>query len=151
MRTYTVKYSLIAPLLFLFFDIYQTEMCRPVFEPLVVEARRGEDRCRKAMRAARKIVRKYRRREERKEIEKLRRLLPAAGAGQLKRQEVIDQTIDLIVSLEQQLLATIREQNGYPPGMHLVQVVRSMLAAGEVQLPEALAAEGSSPAPSSGP
>ena len=68
------------------------------------------------MRAARKIVRKYRRREERKEIEKLRRLLPAAGAGQLKRQEVIDQTIDLIVSLEQQLLAKILAE-GRVPGL----------------------------------
>jgi hypothetical protein len=66
------------------------------------------------MRAARKIVRKYRRREERKEIEKLRRLLPTAGANQLKRQEVIDHTIDLIVSLEQQLLAKIRAEGRLP-------------------------------------
>jgi hypothetical protein len=84
-------------------------MCRAVSEPLVVEVRSGS-----ALRAARKIVRKYRRREERKEIEKLRRLLPAAGASQLKRQEVIDHTIDLIVSLEQQLLAKIRAEGRLP-------------------------------------
>jgi len=90
-------------------------MCRAVVEPLAL-ARRGEDRCRKAERAARKIVRKYRRREERKEIEKLRRLLPASGANQLRRQEVIDHTIDLIVSLERQLLAKIQAE-GRVPGL----------------------------------
>jgi len=47
-------------------------------------------------------------------------------------------------------MAAVREQNGYPPGLGLAQVVRSMLAAGEVQLPEALSAKLSSAASSSG-
>ena len=52
--------------------------------------------------------------------------------------------------LPSQLLATALEQNGYPLGLALAQVVRSMLAAGEVQLPDALATEGSPQAPSPG-
>ncbi len=73
-------------------------------------------------------------------------------SGTLERPELAEAVLKKIgVRLPSQLMATVREQNGYPPGMHLVKVVRSMLAAGEVQLPEALAAEGSSPAPSSGP
>ncbi len=91
-------------------------MCRAVLEQPLMTARRGADKCRKAVRAARKIVRKYRRREERKEIDKLRRLLPAPGASQLRRQEVIDHTIELIVNLEQQLMAKIVSE-GRVPGL----------------------------------
>ena len=47
-------------------------------------------------------------------------------------------------------MAAVREQNGYPPGLGLAQVVRTMLAAGEVQLPEALVAKGSAAASSTG-
>ncbi len=91
-------------------------MCRAVMEETLPAVGRGQARCQKAQqRAARRIVRKYRRREERKEIEKLRRLLPA-GASQLRRQEVIDHTIELIVSLEQQLLAKILA-DGRVPGL----------------------------------
>jgi len=73
-------------------------------------------------------------------------------SGTLERPEVADAVLKKIgLRLPSQLLATAREQNGYPLGLALAQVVRSMLAAGEVQLPEALAAEGSPPASSSGP
>ena len=71
--------------------------------------------------------------------------------GTLERPEVAEAVLKRIgLRLPSQLLATAREQNGYPLGLALAQVVRSMLAAGEVQLPDALAAEGSPPAPSSG-
>jgi Zn-dependent protease len=68
--------------------------------------------------------------------------------GTLERPEVAEAVLKRIgVRLPQQLLVTAREQNGYPLGMALAQVVRSMLAAGEVQLPEGLAAEMGSTAP----
>lgn len=73
-------------------------------------------------------------------------------SGTLERPELAEAVLQRIgVRLPNQLMATVRQQNGYPPGLQLAQVVRSMLAAGEVQLPEALAAEGSPPASSSGP
>ena len=73
-------------------------------------------------------------------------------SGTLERPEVADAVLNRIgLRLPSQLLATARQQNGYPLGLALAQVVRTMLAAGEVQLPEALAAEGSPPASSSGP
>lgn len=72
--------------------------------------------------------------------------------GTLERPEVAEAVLKKIgLRLPIQLLATAREQNGYPLGLALAQVVRSMLAAGEVQLPEGLAAEGSPSASSSGP
>jgi hypothetical protein len=78
---------------------------------------------------------------------------PAAlPSGTLERPEVAEAVLKRIgLRLPSQLLASAREQNGYPLGLALAQVVRSMLAAGEVQLPDALAAEGSPPAPSPGP
>jgi len=80
-------------------------------------------------------------------------VLGAAGlpTGTLERPEVAEAVLKRIgLRLPSQLLATAREQNGYPLGLALAQVVRSMLAAGEVQLPDALAAEGSPSAPTSG-
>jgi hypothetical protein len=72
-------------------------------------------------------------------------------SGTLERPEVAEAVLKRIgLRLPSQLMATAREQNGYPLGLALAQVVRSMLAAGDVQLPDALAAEGSPPAPSSG-
>jgi Zn-dependent protease len=71
--------------------------------------------------------------------------------GTLERPELAEAVLKKIgLRLPNQLMATVREQNGYPPGLHLVQVVRSMLAAGEVQLPEALVVGGSPPASTSG-
>ncbi len=73
-------------------------------------------------------------------------------SGTLERPELADAVLKKIgLRLPNQLMATVREQNGYPPGLHLVQVVRSMLAAGEVQLPEAMVVGGSPPASTSGP
>jgi Zn-dependent protease len=73
-------------------------------------------------------------------------------SGTLERPEVAEAVLNRIgIRLPSQLMATVREQNGYPPGLGLAQVVRSMLAAGEVQLPEALATDGSSAASSSAP
>ena len=73
-------------------------------------------------------------------------------SGTLERPELAEAVLKKIgFRLPNQLMATVREQNGYPPGLHLAQVVRSMLAAGEVQLPEGLAAEGTPPPSTSGP
>ena len=72
-------------------------------------------------------------------------------SGTLERPEVAEAVLNRIgVRLPTQLMAAVREQNGYPPGLGLAQVVRSMLAAGEVQLPEALSANGSAAASSTG-
>jgi hypothetical protein len=72
-------------------------------------------------------------------------------SGTLERPELAEAVLKKIgLRLPNQLMATVREQNGYPPGLHLVQVVRSMLAAGEVQLPEAMVVGGSPPASTSG-
>jgi hypothetical protein len=73
-------------------------------------------------------------------------------SGTLERPEVAEAVLKKIgLRLPSQLLATAREQNGYPLGLGLAQVVRSMLAAGDVQLPEGLAAEGTPPPSATGP
>jgi Zn-dependent protease len=73
-------------------------------------------------------------------------------SGTLERPEVAEAVLKKIgLRLPSQLLATAREQNGYPLGLALAQVVRSMLAAGDVQLPEGLAAEGTPPPSVTGP
>ena len=73
-------------------------------------------------------------------------------SGTLERPEVAEAVLKKIgLRLPSQLLATAREQNGYPLGLALAQVVRSMLAAGEVQLPEGLAAEATPPPSATGP
>ena len=83
-------------------------MCAPVMCPEVERITRVEK-----VRAARKIVRKYRKREERREMRKLRKLLPRGE--KLKNQEVIDETISLIVALEKKLLEKIHLQGMVPP------------------------------------
>jgi Zn-dependent protease len=78
--------------------------------------------------------------------------LAGLPSGTLERPEVAEAVLNRIgLRLPSQLLAKAREQNGYPLGLALAQVVRSMLAAGEVQLPEAMAVQGSPPASSPGP
>ena len=73
-------------------------------------------------------------------------------SGTLERPEVAEAVLKKIgLRLPSQLLATAREQNGYPLGLALAQVVRSMLAAGEVQLPEGLTAEATPPPSATGP
>ncbi len=83
-------------------------MCAPLVCPEVERITRVEK-----VRAARKIVRKYRKREERREMRKLRKLLPRGE--KLKKQEVIDETISLIVALEKKLLEKIHLQGMVPP------------------------------------
>ena len=87
-------------------------MCAPQVVDLLTRSH-SEDKTR----AARKIVRKYRRRQERRQLNRLRRLLPDSHRPQRRRmagREVIDETISLIVSLEQQLLAKICRQGAVP-------------------------------------
>ena len=67
------------------------------------------------IRAARKIVKKYRKHEEKRELEKLRQLLPAQkNSPKLKKKQVIDETISLIMDLEKQLMAKIQRQGSVP-------------------------------------
>ena len=67
------------------------------------------------IRAARKIVKKYRKHEEKRELEKLRQLLPPAkNGGKLRKKEVIDETITMIMELEKQLMAKIMRQGSVP-------------------------------------
>ena len=84
---------------------------QPVSDRLSVDATSSSSRLEK-VRAARRIVKKYRRRQERQEMNKLRRLLPQGD--KLRRRQVIDETISLIVALEQQLLAKMERQGRVP-------------------------------------
>ena len=86
-------------------------MCRPVSAPK--ELVRPEDFSPSdKVRAARRIVRKYRKREEREEMKKLRRMIPRPG--KLRKKEVINETISLILALEQQLMLKIGRQGKVP-------------------------------------
>jgi hypothetical protein len=58
--------------------------------------------------------------------------------GTLERPDLGEAVLEKIgLRLPSQLLQVARQQNGYPLGLGLAQVARSMLAAGEVQLGEA--------------
>ena len=82
-------------------------MCVPVLYSDIERLARFEK-----VRAARKIVKKYKRREEKREIQKLRKLLP--HGDRLKNREVIDETVNLIVDLEQKLLRKMSSQGWIP-------------------------------------
>ena len=82
-------------------------MCAPIIPTEISPVKTTEK-----VRAARKIVKKYRKREEKREMEKLRKLLPRGN--QLKSKQVIDETISLIVALEQKLLEKISKQGHVP-------------------------------------
>ena len=64
------------------------------------------------VRAARRIVRKYRKLEEREEMKKLRKMIPRPG--KLKKRDVINETISLILALEHQLIQKIGKQGKLP-------------------------------------
>ncbi len=71
--------------------------------------------CKDKIRAARKIVKKYRKHEEKRELEKLRQLLPPAkNGGKLRKKQVIDETITMIMDLEKQLMAKIMRKGSVP-------------------------------------
>ena len=70
-------------------------MCRPRSPPPVCYVR------------ARRVVKKYRKLSLRKEMRRLRRLLP--GGALLKKEEVIEETVALIQALEQKLVDRLRK------------------------------------------
>ena len=70
-------------------------MCRPRSPPPVCYVR------------ARRVVKKYRKLSLRKEMRRLRRLLP--GGALLKKEEVIEETVALIQALEQKLVDRLRQ------------------------------------------
>ena len=62
--------------------------------------------CQTLVKAARGVVKKYKRQEVRREMARLRKLLPQGGRASTG-QEVLQQTIALIHRLEQELLARV--------------------------------------------
>ena len=70
-------------------------MCRPRSPPAVCYVR------------ARRVVKKYRKLSLRREMKRLRRLLP--GGALLKKEEVIEETVALIQALEQKLVDRLRQ------------------------------------------
>ena len=56
---------------------------------------------------ARRVVKKYRKLSLRREMKRLRRLLP--GGALLKKEEVIEETVALIQALEQKLVDRLRQ------------------------------------------
>ena len=70
-------------------------MCRPRSPPPVCYVR------------ARRVVKKYRKLSLRREMNRLRRLLP--GGALLKKEEVIEETVALIQALEQKLVDRLRQ------------------------------------------
>ena len=79
-------------------------MCRPVSNMV-----RQERNC---LKKARKVVKKYKKMSLKKEMTRLRQLLPKGEL--LKQHEVLDHTILLIQELEMKLLTRI-QQAGIPP------------------------------------
>ena len=56
---------------------------------------------------ARRVVKKYRKLSLRREMKRLRKLLP--GGALLKKEEVIEETVALIQALEQKLVDRLRQ------------------------------------------
>ena len=83
-------------------------MCRP---KLVSDLRWGQNSQNNSLKKARKVVRKYKKMSLKKEMTRLRQLLPKGES--LKQHEVLDQTILLIQELEMKLLTRI-QQAGIP-------------------------------------
>merc|ERR1712013_648846 len=79
-------------------------MCRPVNNMV-----RQERNC---LKKARKVVKKYKKMSLKKEMTRLRQLLPKGES--LEQHEVLDQTVLLIQRLEMMLLTRI-QQTGIPP------------------------------------
>merc|ERR1711862_789242 len=87
------------------------KMCRP---RIVSDLKWGE---KNYVKSARKVVKKYKKMSLKKEMTRLRRLLPKGES--LKQHEVLDQTILLIQQLEMKLLTRI-QQTGIPQKIAMV-------------------------------
>merc|ERR1712086_445295 len=92
------------------FPFYLT-MCRPVTS-LGSELRLEQSLDQNCLRKARRVVKKYKKISLKKEMNRLRQLLPKGET--LKQHEVLDQTILMIQELEMKLLTRIK-QAGAPP------------------------------------
>ena len=91
-------------------------MCRPV-KPLSRDWTVDHSIDQNCLKKARRVVKKYKKMTLRKEMKRLRQLLPRGET--LKQYEVLDQTILLIQQLEMKLLTRIK-QDGIPPRMAMV-------------------------------
>jgi hypothetical protein len=83
-------------------------MCRPQFG---CESSLDQSIDQNCLKKARRVVKKYRKMTLKKEMNRLRQLLPKGE--KLKQQEVLDQTILLIQQLEMKLLTRLK-QAGVP-------------------------------------
>ena len=88
-------------------------MCRPVSI-----LRRGLRQEQNSLKKARKVVRKYKKISLKKEMNRLRQLLPQGEA--LKKHEVLDQTILLIQQLEMKLLTRIQQSKEVPSSIAMM-------------------------------
>ena len=84
-------------------------MCRP---RIVSDLRWDQNSQKNCLKKARRVVKKYKKMSLKKEMTRLRQLLPKGES--LKQHEVLDQTILLIQQLEMKLLTRI-QQAGIPP------------------------------------
>ena len=84
-------------------------MCRP---QSISELRLKQSIDQNCLRKARRVVKKYKKMSLRKEMNRLRHLIPKGET--LKQHEVLDQTILMIQELEMKLLKRIK-QAGVPP------------------------------------
>ena len=91
-------------------------MCRPVTS-LGSELRLEQSIDQNCLRKARRVVKKYKKISLKKEMNRLRQLLPKGET--LKQHEVLDQTILMIQQLEMKLLTRIK-QAGVPPSIATV-------------------------------
>ena len=91
-------------------------MCRPVIK-LSRDWTVDHSIDQNCLKKARRVVKKYKKMTLRKEMKRLRQLLPRGET--LKQYEVLDQTILLIQQLEMKLLTRIK-QVGVPPRIAMV-------------------------------
>ena len=70
-----------------------------------------QERRRECLRRGRRVVRKYRRISLRREMRRLRQLLPTTrlGARRLSRAEVLEEAVEVIQRLEEQLAEKLKE------------------------------------------
>ena len=88
-------------------------MCRPVNI-----LRRGLRQEQNSLKKARKVVKKYKKISLKKEMNRLRQLLPHGET--LKKAEVLDQTILLIQQLEMKLLTRIQQSKEVPSSIAMM-------------------------------
>ena len=70
-----------------------------------------QERRRECVRRGRRVVRKYRRISLRREMRRLRQLLPTTGMRRLSRAEVLEEAVEVIQRLEEQLRERLKEGN----------------------------------------